>query len=151
MRRTDGAVTLVKINVDTQPAISDQLRIQSLPTVMLMLQGRFVDTFKGVLPDAQLADFVEKGAAAAAAQRRGGEREGGAGEVGGEAGVRARVGVPSPPQDPAVLVRGAFAALDAIASGRAPLEAKEDAARAFSHVLAADTAAGPALKARLGS
>ena len=41
-----SAAALVKINVDKLPAISDQLRIQSLPTVMLMVQGRFVDTFK---------------------------------------------------------------------------------------------------------
>ena len=56
VRGTNGAAALVKINVDDHPNISDQLRIQSLPTVMLMVQGRFVDTFKGVLPVRSLRD-----------------------------------------------------------------------------------------------
>ena len=33
---------------------------------MAMVQGRFVDTFKGVIPDDQLAAFVDKAVAAAA-------------------------------------------------------------------------------------
>ena len=43
---SNGACVLVKINVDELPAISDQLKIQSLPTVMLMVNGKFVDEFK---------------------------------------------------------------------------------------------------------
>ena len=150
VRATSGAAALVKINVDDHPAISDQLRIQSLPTVMLMVQGRFVDTFKGVLPDDQLAAFVNKAVATAAASSKGvaGGDAGGPSGSGGP-GETAGAAPPSPPvqQDPAVLVEGAFAALDSGAPG-----AKEAAARAFSHVLAADNTAaaavGPALKAK---
>ena len=49
----------------------------------------------------------------------------------------------SPKQDPAVLVDGAFAALESGVE-----TAREDAARALSHVLAEDSTVGPALKAR---
>ena len=58
--RSGGRCVLVKVDVDTHTGISDQLRIQTLPTVMTMIDGRFVDTFQGVLPDDQLEAFVDR-------------------------------------------------------------------------------------------
>lgn len=84
---------------------------------------------EGVLPDAELQAFVDKAVAQAAAHPAAPKVGAGAGVMGDGAAAAA-----APPQDPAVLVAGAFAALD----GGLPT-AKEDAARAFSHVLAADT------------
>lgn len=58
--RAGGAVRLAKVNVDNLPEISQALRVASLPTVLLLHGGKLVDSFKGVLPDAQLAAFVKK-------------------------------------------------------------------------------------------
>jgi len=41
-----GTLTLVKLNVDAHPSVSDHLKITSLPTVMTMHRGKFVDTFQ---------------------------------------------------------------------------------------------------------
>jgi len=55
-----GAVKLVKIDVDKNPAIAGQLRIQSIPTVYAFVDGRPVDGFQGALPDSQVKQFVER-------------------------------------------------------------------------------------------
>ena len=55
-----GAVKLVKIDVDKNPAIAGQLRIQSIPTVYAFVAGRPVDGFQGALPDSQVKQFVER-------------------------------------------------------------------------------------------
>jgi putative thioredoxin len=55
-----GAVKLVKIDVDKNPAIAGQLRIQSIPTVYAFVAGRPVDGFQGALPDSQVKEFVER-------------------------------------------------------------------------------------------
>jgi putative thioredoxin len=51
---------LVKLNTDS-PALApvvEQLRISSLPTVMGMVGGKFVDQFKGAIPEAEVEKFV---------------------------------------------------------------------------------------------
>ena len=63
---------LVKVDVDALPGVSDQLRIKSLPTVMLFSRGRFLDQFEGVLPDDALAAYVAKAKALALETRAGG-------------------------------------------------------------------------------
>jgi putative thioredoxin len=55
-----GAVKLVKIDVDRNPAIAGQLRVQSIPTVYAFVDGQPVDGFQGALPESQLKAFVEK-------------------------------------------------------------------------------------------
>ncbi|MGB8602380.1 MAG: thioredoxin, partial [Rhizomicrobium sp.] len=54
-----GRVKLVKINVDENQAIAQQLRIQSIPTVYAFFEGRPVDAFMGALPESQLKTFVD--------------------------------------------------------------------------------------------
>jgi len=56
----DGAVKLVKIDVDKNPAFAGQLRVQSIPTVYAFVDGQPVDGFMGALPDSQVKQFVEK-------------------------------------------------------------------------------------------
>lgn len=56
----DGAVKLVKIDVDRNPAYAGQLRVQSIPTVYAFVDGQPVDGFMGALPDSQVKQFVEK-------------------------------------------------------------------------------------------
>ncbi|MFN4088006.1 MAG: tetratricopeptide repeat protein, partial [Alphaproteobacteria bacterium] len=64
--QANGAVRLVKIDVDRNPMIAGQLRVQSIPTVYAFVDGRPVDGFQGALPESQIRAFVEKLAGAAA-------------------------------------------------------------------------------------
>ena len=55
-----GAVRLVKINVDENQELAQQMRIQSIPAVYAFKDGRPVDGFVGALPDAQVKQFVQR-------------------------------------------------------------------------------------------
>ena len=55
----NGAVKLVKINIDENQEIARQLRIQSIPTVYAFKNGQPVDGFMGALPDSQVKQFVQ--------------------------------------------------------------------------------------------
>ncbi|WP_369058069.1 thioredoxin [Caulobacter sp. 73W] len=61
-----GAVKLVKIDVDKNPAFAGQLRVQSIPTVYAFVNGQPVDGFMGALPDSQVKAFIDKLAGPAA-------------------------------------------------------------------------------------
>ena len=54
----DGAVKLVKVNIDENPEIAQQLRIQSIPTVYAFSNGPPIDGFQGALPESQVKQFV---------------------------------------------------------------------------------------------
>ena len=54
-----GAVRLVKVNIDENPEIAQQLRIQSIPTVYAFKNGQPVDGFMGAIPESQLKQFVQ--------------------------------------------------------------------------------------------
>ena len=54
----DGAVKLVKVNIDENPEIAQQLRIQSIPTVYAFKNGQPVDGFMGAIPESQIKAFV---------------------------------------------------------------------------------------------
>ncbi len=66
VRETGGTVRLVKINIDENPGVAQQMRIQSIPAVYAFKDGQPVDGFVGVLPESQLKAFVAKLAAAPA-------------------------------------------------------------------------------------
>lgn len=57
---TNGAVELVKVDVDANPQISQAFRVQSIPAVFAIRDGQIVDTFVGALPEAQVREFVER-------------------------------------------------------------------------------------------
>jgi putative thioredoxin len=61
-----GKVRLAKLNVDQHPAISGQLRIQSLPTVYAFLDGRPVDGFMGAQPESAIRELIDRHLGAAA-------------------------------------------------------------------------------------
>ncbi|MGZ9809072.1 tetratricopeptide repeat protein [Pseudoroseicyclus sp. H15] len=63
--KTNGAVKLVKIDVDQNPGYAGQLRVQSIPTVYAFWQGQPVDGFQGALPGSEVEAFVQKQAALA--------------------------------------------------------------------------------------
>ena len=60
VRAARGAVKLVKIDVDKNPAYAGQLRVQSIPTVYAFVNGQPVDGFQGALPESQLQAFIDK-------------------------------------------------------------------------------------------
>jgi putative thioredoxin len=53
-----GALILAKINTDTEMQIAQLFGIRSLPTVMLMRDGRPVDGFMGALPESGVREFL---------------------------------------------------------------------------------------------
>ncbi len=55
-----GAVRLVKINIDENQDLAQQMRIQSVPAVYAFHQGRPVDGFVGALPDSQIKAFIDR-------------------------------------------------------------------------------------------
>jgi putative thioredoxin len=65
VRKQNGKVRLVKVDVDKNPAFAGQLRVQSIPTVYGFWQGQPVDGFQGALPPSQVDAFVAKLAALA--------------------------------------------------------------------------------------
>jgi len=56
----NGKVKLVKIDVDKNPMVAGQLRVQSIPTVYAFAGGRPVDGFMGAKPESELRQFVDK-------------------------------------------------------------------------------------------
>jgi putative thioredoxin len=55
-----GAVKMVKINIDENQAIAQQLRIQSIPAVFAFHDGQPVDGFVGAQPESTVRAFVER-------------------------------------------------------------------------------------------
>ena len=58
-----GAVKMVKVNVDENQQIAQQLQIQSIPTVYAFVDGKPVDGFMGAQPASKLKEFVTSVAA----------------------------------------------------------------------------------------
>ncbi|MEM9010254.1 MAG: co-chaperone YbbN [Pseudomonadota bacterium] len=58
-----GKVRLVKVDVDRNQGIAQQLRIQSIPTVYAFLDGQPIDGFQGNVAPAQVQEFVSRLAA----------------------------------------------------------------------------------------
>lgn len=55
-----GRLKVVKVNADEQPELTQQAGVRSLPTVLLVKDGRVVDQFNGALPDSQIRAFLDK-------------------------------------------------------------------------------------------
>lgn len=60
VRAAGGAVKLVKIDVDKNPAYAGQLKVQSIPTVYAFVDGQPADGFQGAVPESQLKAFIDK-------------------------------------------------------------------------------------------
>ncbi|HZU88810.1 MAG TPA: thioredoxin [Stellaceae bacterium] len=67
VRAANGAVRMVKVNIDENPEIAQQMRIQSIPAVYAFKDGRPVDGFVGALPESQVKQFVQRLSAQGAA------------------------------------------------------------------------------------
>jgi putative thioredoxin len=60
VRAAGGKVKLVKINIDENPELAQQLRVQSVPTVYAFIGGQPVTGFVGAQPESQIKALVEK-------------------------------------------------------------------------------------------
>jgi putative thioredoxin len=57
---TGGAVELVKVDVDANPQIAGAFRVQSIPAVYALADGKVVDGFVGALPEPAVREWVER-------------------------------------------------------------------------------------------
>lgn len=55
-----GKIKLVKIDIDKNPEIAAQMRVQSIPAVFAFVDGRPVDGFMGAVPESQIRQFVAR-------------------------------------------------------------------------------------------
>jgi len=60
VRAARGAVRLVKVDIDQNQQLAQQMRIQSIPAVYAFKGGRPVDGFMGALPESQVKQFVSR-------------------------------------------------------------------------------------------
>jgi putative thioredoxin len=60
VKQAGGKVKLVKIDIDQNPELAQQLRIQSVPTVYAFFQGQPVTGFAGAQPESQIKALIEK-------------------------------------------------------------------------------------------
>ncbi len=60
VKAANGKVRLVKVNVDENQMIAQQMRIQSIPAVYGFVGGRPVDGFMGAQPESQIKAFIDK-------------------------------------------------------------------------------------------
>lgn len=60
VREAKGAVKLVKINIDENKRIAQQMRIQSIPAVFAFRNGQPVDGFVGGLKESEIREFIKR-------------------------------------------------------------------------------------------
>lgn len=61
-----GQITVAKVNVDDNPIVAQQLRIQSIPTLVLFDGGQPVRAVQGALPREALVELIESNVSALA-------------------------------------------------------------------------------------
>lgn len=57
---TNGAVVLVKVDVDANPAIAQAFQVQSIPLVVAIDRGQPVDAFQGAQGEPEVREFVSR-------------------------------------------------------------------------------------------
>ncbi|HVY20002.1 MAG TPA: thioredoxin [Bauldia sp.] len=60
VKAANGAVKLVKMDIDQHPSIPGQLGIQSIPAVIAFQNGQPVDGFVGAIPESQVKAFIDR-------------------------------------------------------------------------------------------
>jgi len=57
--QNQGKLRIIKIDVDKNPAVAQQYRVQSIPTLILFSKGQPVWRQAGVVPAAQLSQVLQ--------------------------------------------------------------------------------------------
>ncbi|MDQ6836968.1 MAG: tetratricopeptide repeat protein [Actinomycetota bacterium] len=60
VEETDGAVELVKVDVDANPRVAATFQVQSIPAVYAISERKVVDSFVGALPEPQVRQWLAK-------------------------------------------------------------------------------------------
>ena len=60
VKQAGGKVRLVKVNIDEEPELAQQMRVQSVPTVYAFVGGQPVTGFAGAQPESQIKALVER-------------------------------------------------------------------------------------------
>jgi putative thioredoxin len=55
-----GRVKLAKVDIDKNPELAQQFRVQSVPMIYIFFQGQPMDAFAGVVPESQLKQLIEQ-------------------------------------------------------------------------------------------
>jgi len=55
----EGEVTIEKVNVDQQPQLAAEYRIQSIPTFLLFRNGQVAETLVGAVPKKVLVEKIQ--------------------------------------------------------------------------------------------
>jgi len=56
---SQGRVTLMKVNIDEQPALAARYEIRAIPTVLFVRQGTVVERVVGVVPRAAFQAIID--------------------------------------------------------------------------------------------
>jgi putative thioredoxin len=56
----NGGFLLAKVDVDAEQQLAAMVGIRSVPTILLLKDGKIVDGFPGALPEAQLREFLRQ-------------------------------------------------------------------------------------------
>ncbi len=59
-RELNGRLKVIQVDVDRSPMVAQSLRVQSIPTLVLIDQGQLVDQHMGALDKAGILAFVKK-------------------------------------------------------------------------------------------
>ncbi|ALI97880.1 thioredoxin [Rufibacter tibetensis] len=59
-RQYEGKLKVIKIDVDKNPAVAQQYRVQGIPTLLLFHQGKQLWRQSGVVPGHQLSQVVQQ-------------------------------------------------------------------------------------------
>lgn len=55
-----GKIRFVKVNTESEPALSARYRIRTIPTIMLFKQGKLVDMLNGALPKTPFEGWLDE-------------------------------------------------------------------------------------------
>ena len=59
VEESDGRLTLAKVNVDENPGLAARYGIRSIPTMLLMKQGKVADQVIGAVPKAKIKEKLD--------------------------------------------------------------------------------------------
>lgn len=112
-----GRFILAKVDTDANPRLAQALRVQGIPAVKAVVQGQLIGEFTGVLPEAEVRQWLTELVTMAEAEF-------------GMAGPADAAPLPAPPMDP--LLQAAYSALES--------DDLDGAARALQNLLSSQPA-----------